>query len=100
MSPIHSRLKVLSSYKENGVRMAYTDTHVNLYRYSFGRVPPFKCQSEQPRCFIFIYYFVCGVIIKTYLKNTYRILGTSSSHLPFALGLAGVAGSKWPALRQ
>lgn len=97
MSPIHSRLKVLSSYKENGVRMAYTDTHVNLYRYSFGRVPPFKCQSEQPRCFIFIYYFVCGVIIKTYFTEFWEPV---PSHLPFALGLAGVARSKWPALRQ
>lgn len=67
--------------------MAYTDTHVNLYGYSFGRVAPFECQSEQPKCFIFIfiYYFICGVIIKTYLTEFWEPV---PSHLPFVLGLA------------
>lgn len=79
--PIHYKLNVLSSYKENGVRMAYTYTHVYLYSYTFGGVPPFKCQSQQPRWFIFIYYFICGIII--HLPN--RILGTSPYPLTFCL---------------
>lgn len=83
MSPIHSRLKVLSSYKENGVRMAYTDTHVNLYRYSFGRVPPFKCQSEQPRCFIFIILSV-GLLSRLTLQNS----GNQFLPLTFCLGVS------------
>lgn len=95
MSPIHSRLKVLSSYKENGVRMAYTDTHVNLYVTHLEESLPLSVNLNNLGV-LFLLFYLWGY----YQDLLYRILGTSSSHLPFALGLARVARSKWPALRQ
>lgn len=84
MSPIHSRLKVLSSYKENGVRMAYTDTHVNLYVTHLEESLPLSVNlNNLGVLFLFIILSV-GLLSRLTLQNS----GNQFLPLTFCLGVS------------